>query len=45
MKPCKIMPRKRKTNQARKTIHIRGEERKQKVKFKTAVALLNPKTI
>ena len=45
MKPSKIMPSKRKTNKARKTIDISGEERKQKVKFKTALALLNPKTI
>ena len=39
------MPSKRKTNKARKTIDMRGKQRKQKVKFKTAVALLTPQKI
>ena len=38
------MPSKRKKNEARKA-KKRGEERKRKVKVKTAVSLLNPKIV
>ena len=42
MKPTKCPAREKKWGKKSKK---RGEERKQKVKFKTAVSLLNPKTI
>ena len=44
MKPTKIMSSKRKKKWGKKSAK-RGEERKWKVKVKTAVSLLNPKTV
>ena len=43
MKPTKIMPSKKKNNTRK--VKEEGEERKRKEKVKTAVSLLNPKTI